>query len=99
MFNHYLKYGSLFFLLVLFNNCQNKELPTTLENSTYQIPVQTGDGWETASLDSVGMAETPILTLASLIENQYYSEVHSIVIVKNGLLNVSQDALDKILAQ
>jgi len=52
----------------------------------YQIPDQFDDGWETASLKSVGMDSLLIEQLANRIYGKQYKNVHSIVIVKDGKL-------------
>jgi len=56
------------------------------ESYTYTIPEETGDGWETASLSSVGINTLGIVSLVNRIKNNSYTEVHSVVIIKNGLL-------------
>jgi CubicO group peptidase (beta-lactamase class C family) len=52
----------------------------------YQVPEQTNDGWETASLDQVGMDEELLGDLIERIDHKEYRNVHGIVIVKNGKL-------------
>lgn len=51
-----------------------------------ETPVQTGDGWQTASLADVGIATQPIVD--GMIEGRRgtYNEIHGVVIVKDGLL-------------
>ena len=61
------------------------ENPTT-SNSTYTIPEETGDGWKTASLSSVGMNGGRLLTLLDKINNNSFTEVHSVVVIKNDKL-------------
>jgi len=55
-------------------------------NYIYEIPEETGDGWSTASLSSVGMNTERLLTLINKINNNSYIEVHSIVIIKDDKL-------------
>ena len=55
-------------------------------NNVYPIPEQINDGWETASLNSVGMNTIRMIDLVNRITNNTYTEVHSIVIVKNDKL-------------
>lgn len=50
----------------------------------YEPPEETGDGWETASLDAVGLALEPLTRLADSLRTRQYGEVHSVVIVKDG---------------
>jgi len=55
-------------------------------NYNYTVPEETGDGWQTASLSSVGMSTTRIESLVNKIINNTYTEVHSVVVVKNDRL-------------
>lgn len=59
---------------------------TELEPYEYTIPEVTDDGWLTASLADVGMIESRFVDLVDLIREGTYSDVHGIVIVKNGRL-------------
>ena len=59
--------------------------PTSTEDG-YAIPMHTGDGWQTASLESVGMDPEPLLALLALISNTPDHRMHGIVIVKDGML-------------
>jgi CubicO group peptidase (beta-lactamase class C family) len=54
--------------------------------STYQVPEQTNDGWQTASLGDVGIDEKPIGEAIDHIHDKTYQNVHSILIVKDGRL-------------
>ena len=56
------------------------------ENYVYTVPEETGDGWSTASLSSVGMSADRLVTLVNKIEANSYTEVHSVVIIKNDKL-------------
>lgn len=53
---------------------------------TYEIPEQTNDGWQTASLDDVGLNEKILSELIERIHGNEYRNVHSILIVKDGRL-------------
>jgi CubicO group peptidase (beta-lactamase class C family) len=53
---------------------------------TYRIPEQTDDGWQTASLDEVGIDEKEIGEAIARINDNTYQNVHSILIVKDGKL-------------
>jgi CubicO group peptidase (beta-lactamase class C family) len=68
----------ILFCAVWFVSCK----PT----STYQVPEQTNDGWQTASLDAVGIDEKPIGEAIDRIHDKTYQNVHSILIVKDGQL-------------
>ncbi len=76
----------LLLLQVFLDSCQKENSPTTPDESSYQIPEQTNDGWETASLSDVGIEITPIIDIVEKVENEVYKEVHSIVIIKDGKL-------------
>lgn len=52
----------------------------------YQVPVETGDGWETASLAEVELDENRLSQAVKNIENGRYPRVHSLLIVKDGKL-------------
>jgi len=58
----------------------------SFENSEYKIPIQTNDGWETTSLESVGMDEIPLLYLLEVFEDIEDHNLHSLLIIKNGKL-------------
>jgi len=60
--------------------------PVGTNGYTYAIPEEAGDGWETASLTSVGMNTKRIEDLINDINNDVYTEMHSIVIIKEGKL-------------
>lgn len=55
-------------------------------NYTYTVPEETGDGWQTASLSSVGMSTSRLVYLVNRIIDNSYTEVHSVVVVKNDKL-------------
>ncbi|MFQ5865981.1 MAG: serine hydrolase domain-containing protein, partial [bacterium] len=52
----------------------------------YHIPEQTNDGWQTASLEDVGIDESIIGGAIDRINYNLYQNVHSILIVKDGKL-------------
>jgi CubicO group peptidase (beta-lactamase class C family) len=53
-------------------------------------PRKTGDGWQTASLSSVGMDPAPIQDLLQLIDDTEGHMIHSILIVRNQKLAFEQ---------
>ena len=82
------KLAIIFALLpvLVFNfSCKN-ESSSGPESYTYQVPEQTGDGWETASLSDVGMDENLLTDMVNNINNNVYTEVHAVVIIKEGRL-------------
>jgi CubicO group peptidase (beta-lactamase class C family) len=52
----------------------------------YQVPPETEDGWATASLQEVGMAEEPVAALLKKLNEQHGGSINSLLIVKDGLL-------------
>ncbi len=52
----------------------------------YRPPQQVGDGWETASLESVGMDPAPLVRLMNRLRDQVPHLVHGIVILRRGKL-------------
>jgi len=53
---------------------------------TYHIPAQTNDGWQTGSLDDVGMDQEKLGELVDHIQRDDYQNIHSILIVKDEKL-------------
>ncbi|MEJ2597530.1 MAG: serine hydrolase [Anaerolineales bacterium] len=53
---------------------------------TYQIPEQTGDGWQTASLEEVGMDSGQMVAFMTDLEDYPDHWVHSVVVIKDGKL-------------
>ncbi len=51
-----------------------------------ETPVQTNDGWETASLAEVGIAAQPIIDAINRVRRGAFNEIHGLVIVKDGRL-------------
>jgi len=52
----------------------------------HQPPEETADGWETAPPNDLGMAEEPLTRMMDSLRAGIYSEVHSVVIVKDHRL-------------
>jgi CubicO group peptidase (beta-lactamase class C family) len=85
------KNTALLLLLLLsvyfFFGCDEETSTNPLDSSyTYAIPEETGDGWSTSSLSSVGMDTERLETLVKSINMNLYKEVHSVVIIKNDKL-------------
>ncbi|MCD4731959.1 MAG: beta-lactamase family protein [Bacteroidales bacterium] len=73
-------------LFCLFSCIKDKNPISQVRNYQYEIPEQTDDGWETASLASVGMNETPLLNLLDELNEIDEHNIHSLIIIKNGKL-------------
>jgi CubicO group peptidase (beta-lactamase class C family) len=86
------RYASLLLAtpLLLFARCG--AVPAESVPAELQIarPEETGDGWETATLASVGMNPGPLENLARSIGSGSYGEVHSVVVIKNNKLVFEQ---------
>lgn len=53
---------------------------------TYQVPEETGDGWQTASLEEAGINRATVSDAVNRINYKLYQNVHGILIVKDGKL-------------
>ena len=56
----------------------------------YHIPEQTGDGWECAGLEDVGIDKEHIIDCMNQIKAGKYKDTHSLLIVKNGKLALEE---------
>jgi CubicO group peptidase (beta-lactamase class C family) len=75
----------LFFILAISCN-DNKTIFKSYTEPTINQPVQTDDGWETATVTDVGMNTGPLLDLLNFLNVEPNHNVHSILIVKDGKL-------------
>jgi CubicO group peptidase (beta-lactamase class C family) len=76
-----------FVLVCFFLSCNEEpDIIDSTASNVYEIPEEVGDGWETASMSSVGMNTIMIELLIERIKSNVYQEVHSIVVVKNDKL-------------
>jgi len=76
-------------LLGAVSTCEKKSgSPTGPDDEGYRytVPEQTGDGWETASLASVGMDAEPMEDLMDRLAETEDHQVHSLLIVRDGKL-------------
>ncbi len=71
------------FSLLFYFGCSDN---INISSYIYNIPGQTNDGWETASLASVGMDEIPIVDLMNELNEIGEHKIHSLLIVKDGTL-------------
>lgn len=58
----------------------------TLSTSTYPVPLELGDGLETALLSDVSMDETPLLEMIDFLDETEDHRIHSILIMKDKKL-------------
>jgi len=75
---------SLLVLLTL--SCKEDSTVEPPPPYVYQDPEQTNDGWLTASIDEVGINGEKLIEVVNLINYNMFTEVHSILIVKDGKL-------------
>ena len=76
-------------LVLLVPGCGQSGSETAPENVAdwvYHSPEQVEDGWETASLESVGMDAAPLAQLMNELRDRRNHLVHGIVIVRHGRL-------------
>ena len=76
-----LAFGIIYILL----SC-NDNLNGPININLYPIPEQIDDGWETASLPSVGLNEKKLLQMIDLLKANPDHKIHSILILKNNKL-------------
>jgi len=76
----------LLFLAYFFFGCEDPPTDSSGDGYVYTVPEETGDGWETSSLNSVGMSSDGLVNLVNRINIRLYREVHSVLIVKNDKL-------------
>jgi CubicO group peptidase (beta-lactamase class C family) len=62
------------------------EAPREYVHYEYLEPGLTGDGWQTASLSDVAIDEAPVVEAVEGILNYAYQQVHSLLIVRNGMI-------------
>lgn len=65
--------------------CSSTTAPSGLYY-TYRVPPQVDDGWETASLASVGMDAGPLVDLMDTLLGAEDHRIHGVLIVKDGKL-------------
>ena len=75
--------GISYFLLSCSKN-ENTTEPTV--GYQYTVPLQTEDGWETASLTSVGMDPLPMINCMNDLSGITEHRIHSLLIIKEGKL-------------
>jgi len=73
------------FLSILASCTDNPNEPSN-NNNAYPIPEQIDDGWETASIPSVGLNEYKLLEMLGYLQGNPGHKIHSIIIVKNNKL-------------
>ncbi|MGD8306996.1 MAG: serine hydrolase, partial [Ignavibacteria bacterium] len=73
--------------IVTDNNGANYSDSISIEvRSIIDAPENTGDGWETASLESVGLDPNRFISLMNNLNSTYNHLIHGIVVIKNNRL-------------
>src|SRR5512145_1117931 len=76
---------SMFFVVFWLFSC-GEDSTVNPPAYTCLIPEETGDGWQTTSLEEAGINRQIISEAIYRINHGLYQNVHGIVIVKNGKL-------------
>jgi len=78
----------LLLLTIYFNSisCDEENVTVPAGDYQYSIPLQTNDGWETASLQSVGMNIHHLANLMNRLDEIDDHRIHSLLIIKDGKL-------------
>lgn len=71
-------------LLICLGSCTTDD--DTRIGYEYITPTERGDGWSVATLSEVGIDEGPIVELTNKILADEYTDIHSMLIVRNGKL-------------
>jgi len=81
------KWLLIFPIIFCLNSCKKDTAPTNPTGAyQYTIPEQTDDGWDTASLASVGINEIPFRNLMNRLSEIDKHRIHSLLIIKDGKL-------------
>lgn len=73
-------------LVICLVACDKKSPTPTHSDDNYTVPLQTDDGWEVASLSSVGMNAAKFNQLIDRLEQIGEHRIHSILVVRNNKL-------------
>ena len=82
--------GAVACALVLVGCGSGVETGKNVESNDNTVPQRVDDGWGIGSLSSVGIESNSIETLLTQIRNGTYTNIHSVLIVKNGKLVVEE---------
>jgi len=74
-----------FGIIYILTSC-NDNPNDSIDNNIYPIPEQIDDGWETASLASVGLRESALRDMLVYLSVYTDHNIHSIVVVRNNKL-------------
>jgi len=80
---------SLILLLLIYYcsiSCDENRVTEPSGDYQYSVPQPTNDGWETASLQSVGMNPNYLINLMNRLDEIGEHRIHSLLIIKSGKL-------------
>ena len=80
--NQYIMLVLSTFIFLFIAGCRVED--STQEIYTYQIPEKMNDGWEKASLKSVGIDSRNLVNLVNIFHSQENHRVHGILIARQG---------------
>jgi len=88
----------IFQLVACGSGNEDQKANTPLGPYSYQQPLETNDGWQTASLDELNIESASLISLMDNINNNEfgYRFIDSIVIVKNNKLVFHEQIKDKL---
>ncbi len=81
-----LRFVFILALICTLSSCADNPVNPDVDISVYPVPEQIDDGWETASLSSVGLNQNMLIDMITYLQNYSDHRIHSIVIVKNNKL-------------
>jgi hypothetical protein len=67
-------------------SCDENRVTEPSGGYQYTVPQQTDDGWETASLQSVGMNPNHLINLMNRLDEIGEHRLHSLLVIKDGKL-------------
>ena len=74
------------FIISIFGVSCSQERKIDRNVSAISQPQQTDDGWQTASLNDVGINSNKLQTLVDKVSDSTYQNIHSVLLAKGGKL-------------
>lgn len=82
----YLSFFLIGIYCLIFSCSKNENTTEPTAGYQYTVPLQTEDGWEIASLTSVGMDQLPMINCMNDLSEVAEHRIHSLLIIKDGKL-------------
>src|SRR5712692_5806117 len=77
--------------LLLSSGCEkNRASANSGQTYQYTVPAETTDGWQTAPVSSENLEAALVQALFERVRNNTYTNIHSVLLVKNGKLVVEE---------